>query len=508
MPGLILTQDPVRIPGGEVELDDSLYIVALPGGGRARMGVRASGADPSGEDAELALHAAATTDVHGIADTSLLWPLDPVEKRWMPPAGYSILLQQDPMSADGGSINVYGIQAVHESVDHVTIYGDTFSGVGIYLLAPIEWAGGDDPFIQLPAAYPMVPNLDAEFVGGHDSAYLLSRANHTGSQPAASISDFAAAVASTPPASHTHAAADIASGLLALTRGGTGADGSALAAGRFLASPAAASGAAVYRAMAESDVPSLNASKIGAGNLAAARLPTGSTAWNLGAGTTLNLQGFFIVGESSIALGNSLATSVGFRFTPSGMSGATSQTGMFADPIFPSGATVAGRVHLARLRTAAAAFTMAEGSAYYVQNASLGAGSTVNTQYGLFVEALSGAGSNIAIQTGANPSRFGGEVEIDGSFNHDGSTFGAFNVTPVVRPAPYTQTYSTATRTLGAYSPNAQSAAYTGAADGEAKLADLNALRAAYENLRTFVENLAGVLNSHTNDLRSLGFVQ
>lgn len=42
------------------------------------------------------------------------------------------------------------------------------------------------------------------------------------------------------------------------------------------------------------------------------------------------------------------------------------------------------------------------------------------------------------------------------------------------------------------YTPDDQSAAYTGAADGEAKLADLNALRAAYENLRAAVESLIG----------------
>lgn len=83
-----------------------------------------------------------------------------------------------------------------------------------------------------------------------------------------------------------------------------------------------------------------------------------------------------------------------------------------------------------------------------------------------------------------------------------------FGVTPVVRPTAYTQTYATADKTLGAYTPNSQSVAFTGAADSEAKLVDLNALRTAYENLRVFTEDLAQQHNSMLNDLRALGLIQ
>lgn len=41
----------------------------------------------------------------------------------------------------------------------------------------------------------------------------------------------------------------------------------------------------------------------------------------------------------------------------------------------------------------------------------------------------------------------GGEAEIDGALNHDGTTVGFYGVTPATRPAAYTQTYATATRT-------------------------------------------------------------
>lgn len=84
---------------------------------------------------------------------------------------------------------------------------------------------------------------------------------------------------------------------------------------------------------------------------------------------------------------------------------------------------------------------------------------------------------------------------------------GFWNATPVVRPSAYTQTYSTADKTLSAYTPDAESGAYTGAADSEAKLVDLNALRVAYENLRAFTEDLAGVVNSLVDDLQAVGIV-
>lgn len=85
---------------------------------------------------------------------------------------------------------------------------------------------------------------------------------------------------------------------------------------------------------------------------------------------------------------------------------------------------------------------------------------------------------------------------------------GWFGATPVARPAAYTQTYSTADRTLSAYTSDPESSAYTGAADGEAKLADLNALRVAYENLRAFTEDLAQLVNAMLDDDQAYGLKQ
>jgi Pectate lyase superfamily protein len=89
---------------------------------------------------------------------------------------------------------------------------------------------------------------------------------------------------------------------------------------------------------------------------------------------------------------------------------------------------------------------------------------------------------------------------------------GFYGATPVVRPAAYTQTYSTADRTLDAYTSDSEGSAYTGINNLQggtpyAQVADLNTLRVAYENLRVFTENAVQVLNSLLDDQQSLGLV-
>lgn len=88
-------------------------------------------------------------------------------------------------------------------------------------------------------------------------------------------------------------------------------------------------------------------------------------------------------------------------------------------------------------------------------------------------------------------------------------TIGFYGATPVARPGTYNLTGSV-DRTLGAYASNAQGSTYAAAVEGtdaEAKLADLNTLRGAYENLRTYVEDLAGVVVGTATDLKALGLV-
>lgn len=88
-----------------------------------------------------------------------------------------------------------------------------------------------------------------------------------------------------------------------------------------------------------------------------------------------------------------------------------------------------------------------------------------------------------------------------------------YGVSPVVRASAITQTYSTSTRTLAAYTPDSESGAYTGIDNAQggtpyAQLTDLNALRVAYENLRAFVENSVQVMNAVIDDFQLNGLEQ
>lgn len=90
---------------------------------------------------------------------------------------------------------------------------------------------------------------------------------------------------------------------------------------------------------------------------------------------------------------------------------------------------------------------------------------------------------------------------------------GFWGAAPVVQPGPYVQSYSTADRTISAYSPSVQAAAFSGLDSAQAgavyaRAADLNALRASYENLRGFAEDVAQTLNSLIDDLQAIGLVR
>lgn len=103
-----------------------------------------------------------------------------------------------------------------------------------------------------------------------------------------------------------------------------------------------------------------------------------------------------------------------------------------------------------------------------------------------------------------------GGVIIGGKLDHDGSLAGFYGVTPVTRPSTITQNYSTSDRTLSSYTPDVENTAYTGIDNAQtgavyAKIDDLNALRIAYENLRTFVEDAIQLLNAVVDDLQNLG---
>lgn len=115
----------------------------------------------------------------------------------------------------------------------------------------------------------------------------------------------------------------------------------------------------------------------------------------------------------------------------------------------------------------------------------------------------------------AAPGAIGATTPAAGTFTtleHTGSTLGFYGETPVTQPSAYTQTYATADKTLGAYTADDESAAYSGIDNAQggavyAQLSDLNALRTAYETLRALAEDTAQMLNAVVDDLQTLGLV-
>lgn len=115
--------------------------------------------------------------------------------------------------------------------------------------------------------------------------------------------------------------------------------------------------------------------------------------------------------------------------------------------------------------------------------------------------------TDLALKAALAGAAFTGAVSVSATLRHLSGQLGFYGVAAVSRPAAYTQTYSAAARTLPAYTSDPESSAYTGAADGQAKLTDLNALRVAYENLRTSHEAAMQVINSMLDDLQALGLL-
>ncbi len=89
---------------------------------------------------------------------------------------------------------------------------------------------------------------------------------------------------------------------------------------------------------------------------------------------------------------------------------------------------------------------------------------------------------------------------------------GFLGASAVARPAAYTQTFATATRTMNAYTSDPESSAYTGQDNAQAgtvyaKVADLNQLRTAYETLRAMAENVQQVVNQVIDDHQAYGLL-
>lgn len=132
------------------------------------------------------------------------------------------------------------------------------------------------------------------------------------------------------------------------------------------------------------------------------------------------------------------SASKGIYAAPTALTG-TSQIGADVAPVASSGATVAAYAIQAQVGTAAASFTCAEAAGIVVKDASKGSGSTLTELIGLLVEAQTQGAANYAIKTeGTAKVLFGGELEVDGDLNHDGTNYGLCGATPSAPQSGYT----------------------------------------------------------------------
>lgn len=157
--------------------------------------------------------------------------------------------------------------------------------------------------------------------------------------------------------------------------------------------------------------------------------------------------------------------------------------------------TISGSVNLGALQIASKAMTF--------QNADQTIASTTLAQSWSAVAQTFAAGASFIFATAGAGFQLGtGATQL----------LGFWGATAVVRPSAYTQTYSTADKTLSAYTSDPESSVYTGIDNAQAgtpyaTVTDLNALRVAYENLRVFTEDAVAMLNAIVDDQQSMGLV-
>lgn len=164
-----------------------------------------------------------------------------------------------------------------------------------------------------------------------------------------------------------------------------------------------------------------------------------------------------------------------------------------------SGATVATMRHVQFFAptingiAGGGAETVTDAATVYIDNAPAGSNITLTRTHSLWV-----AAGRVLI---------GGELELDGALNHDGTTVGFYGVTPATRPSAYTQTYATADKTHSAFT-SADLAAFTGGLVGFLDAAERDDIRTQFNALRADVADVKQLANSIIDDNQALGLFQ
>jgi hypothetical protein len=160
-------------------------------------------------------------------------------------------------------------------------------------------------------------------------------------------------------------------------------------------------------------------------NLAAAALPVGSAStvtWDVGSGSMLMLSRVLRV-NAPMALGNTPDLTTGFR-TFLTLTGGVNQVGILSDCTPGSDATASFCAYNARVRSAAAAYTLAQGTGLLVGDAIKGSGSTITTLIGVDIADQTQGTNNYSIRTGPAQCQFGGRVAVGGAGSYGGGAGG------------------------------------------------------------------------------------
>ena len=128
-------------------------------------------------------------------------------------------------------------------------------------------------------------------------------------------------------------------------------------------------------------------------------------------GTGLVSFGEHVEVSGRAAIGGTQSTNIGLRVVNTALN-TVNQYGIYASPIGTSAATTTIHGIFAQAQTAAASFTV--NTLYHIRasNAVIGSGSTVTTQYGVYVDSLSGAGTNVAIKTNNGIVDIGDDLKL------------------------------------------------------------------------------------------------
>jgi hypothetical protein len=113
-----------------------------------------------------------------------------------------------------------------------------------------------------------------------------------------------------------------------------------------------------------------------------------------------------ITNNGTISVGANAFTTRGITVASS-VTGGTSVTGIYSQPVGQSDGTSELRAYVAEPNTQATSYTCAATMGMRVNNAVKGAGSTITIQYGIFIDNQTQGGTNYALYTNTGLVRFG-----------------------------------------------------------------------------------------------------